>query len=79
MLVSRSDYKDLLAARAGRASTTACKQPCPCLSPANPQALCSARIYLLYERGSEDIKDTPLVLPLLKKEIYGASARILCF
>jgi hypothetical protein len=34
---------------------------------------------VLYERGSEDIKDTLLVLPLLEKEIYGASARILCF
>jgi len=41
--------------------------------------VCSRDAYLRYERGSEDIKNTPLVLPLLKKEIYAASARILCF
>jgi hypothetical protein len=41
----------------------------------------SARLYrpYLYERGSEDVKDTPLVLPLPEKEIYRAPARILSF
>ncbi len=32
---------------------------------------------LLYGRESEDIKDTPLVLPPLEEEIYGAFARFL--